>query len=177
MTGKVRAGTGWWNVEILLSAAPTKVVVDNRHRNAHALLMNATPTADTANRTAIARQILEAAKLRCVSPAERQLVSRLSAGLDFGRSGQLPGAVDAACVAVLESVELMAICERPEPKPATVVRTCPGSKGQTHTQRRSGSGWSCTCDGFRYRASCKHVRIIEDEEWLASLPLSERGAA
>lgn len=33
----------------------------------------------------------------------------------------------------------------------------PGSKGNKYVVTRNSQGWSCTCPGFSFRKTCKHV--------------------
>lgn len=51
------------------------------------------------------------------------------------------------------------------PEPDVITRT--GSKGETYyiTQDKSlgWQGWSCTCPGFKFRGSCKHVAEIQQD--------------
>jgi hypothetical protein len=35
--------------------------------------------------------------------------------------------------------------------------TVKGSKGNSYTVTKSSNGWTCTCTGFEFRRSCKHV--------------------
>lgn len=37
------------------------------------------------------------------------------------------------------------------------VWTVKGSKGNTYTVTRNASKWDCTCTGFGFRKTCKHV--------------------
>ena len=37
-----------------------------------------------------------------------------------------------------------------------------GSRGSRYTVIRNKSSWSCTCPGFQFRRSCKHVRELKD---------------
>lgn len=36
-----------------------------------------------------------------------------------------------------------------------------GSKGQVYTVSRVSGGWQCTCSGFQFRRTCKHVQQRE----------------
>lgn len=51
------------------------------------------------------------------------------------------------------------------PDPEVITRT--GSKGEVYyiTQDKSQGwkGWSCTCPGFTFRGSCKHVAEIQQD--------------
>ena len=133
----------------------------------------------------LAKQILDAARLRARTEAERQLVSTHTAALAFGRSGRLANGVDIACAAITESAELRAIYERalPEPVAAPAVRTrkCMGSKGEEHVQTSEGYGpWRCTCKSFRFCPDairhCKHTRpLTHDDELARAFPIG--GAA
>ena len=39
-----------------------------------------------------------------------------------------------------------------------------GSKGDTyHLYNHRGRGWQCTCKGFQFRGTCKHVKQVEAE--------------
>ena len=38
-----------------------------------------------------------------------------------------------------------------------------GSKGKKYTVTRLQTGWSCTCPGFQFRKSCKHVVEMSKE--------------
>jgi len=55
--------------------------------------------------------------------------------------------------------------EDSQPDPAVITRT--GSKGEVYhiTQDKSQGwrGWSCTCPGFKFRGSCKHVAEIQQD--------------
>lgn len=37
-----------------------------------------------------------------------------------------------------------------------------GSRGSRYTVIRNKSSWSCTCPGFQFRRSCKHVQELKD---------------
>ena len=51
------------------------------------------------------------------------------------------------------------------PEPDVITRT--GSKGEvyyiTQDQEQGWKGWSCTCPGFKFRGSCKHVAEIQQD--------------
>jgi len=53
--------------------------------------------------------------------------------------------------------------EDDEPDPDVIVRV--GSKGEkyyiTQDKSQGWKGWSCTCQGFKFRGSCKHVAEIQ----------------
>lgn len=38
-----------------------------------------------------------------------------------------------------------------------------GSKGDNYTVSRKGNIWTCTCQGFEFRKTCKHVNQIKQE--------------
>jgi len=44
----------------------------------------------------------------------------------------------------------------PAPDPDT--RTVQGSKGETYTLSKNNGEWACSCPGYTYRGSCKHVK-------------------
>ena len=48
-------------------------------------------------------------------------------------------------------------------KTAEEVRTwtIKGSKGNEYTVMRTANGYSCTCPGFTFRKSCKHLSMVE----------------
>ena len=52
-----------------------------------------------------------------------------------------------------------------EPDPEVIVRL--GSKGEkyyiTQDKEQGWKGWSCTCPGFTFRGSCKHVAEIQQD--------------
>jgi hypothetical protein len=37
-----------------------------------------------------------------------------------------------------------------------------GSRGSTYTVNRIRSGWTCTCAGFQFRKSCRHISELRD---------------
>jgi hypothetical protein len=37
-----------------------------------------------------------------------------------------------------------------------------GSRGSRYTVIRNKSSWTCTCPGFQFRRSCKHVQELKD---------------
>jgi hypothetical protein len=39
-----------------------------------------------------------------------------------------------------------------------------GSKGSKYVVQREKTGWSCTCTGFGFRKSCKHITEISNRE-------------
>jgi len=40
----------------------------------------------------------------------------------------------------------------------------PSSRGDTHYKvRRRNSSWTCTCKGFLFRRTCKHITLISKE--------------
>jgi len=45
--------------------------------------------------------------------------------------------------------------EATPPEPDVITRT--GSKGEIYYLTDEGNGWLCTCPGFKFRSSCKHV--------------------
>ena len=55
--------------------------------------------------------------------------------------------------------------EATAPEPDVITRT--GSKGEvyyiTQDKEQGWKGWSCTCPGFRFRGSCKHVAEIQQD--------------
>ena len=40
--------------------------------------------------------------------------------------------------------------------------TVSGSKGDQYTVTQNGTKWSCTCSGFQFRRTCKHVKKKQD---------------
>jgi hypothetical protein len=62
-------------------------------------------------------------------------------------------------------------CETAE----SYAKTVPGSKGATYEVTLSAANrgeyqynWHCTCPGFRFRKTCKHVKAVQKEHcgWL-----------
>jgi hypothetical protein len=47
------------------------------------------------------------------------------------------------------------------PKPDVITRT--GSKGEVYYITNEGPDYHCTCPGFKFRGSCKHVAEIQQE--------------
>ena len=45
-----------------------------------------------------------------------------------------------------------------EPDPQVI--TVEGSRGEKYFLSNPGEGWVCTCPGFKFRASCKHLATI-----------------
>lgn len=37
-----------------------------------------------------------------------------------------------------------------------------GSRGNTYTVNRTRSTWTCTCPGFQFRKSCRHISELRD---------------
>lgn len=52
-----------------------------------------------------------------------------------------------------------ALVEAPKPKTEERVLVVQGSKGSTYTVTVAPRGNSCTCSGFQFRRSCKHVNV------------------
>lgn len=51
-----------------------------------------------------------------------------------------------------------------EPDPDVI--TVQGSKGETYYITNEGGGdWACTCPGFKFRGSCKHVAEIQQSKY------------
>jgi hypothetical protein len=48
----------------------------------------------------------------------------------------------------------------PLPKVERIERTVAGSKGNTYTVIKEGSRSSCTCPGFGFRKTCKHLTMV-----------------
>ncbi len=48
----------------------------------------------------------------------------------------------------------------PPPKVERTVTTVAGSKGNTYTVIREGSRASCTCPGYSFRKTCKHLAMV-----------------
>jgi len=40
--------------------------------------------------------------------------------------------------------------------------TVKGSKGDTYTVTQVGTRWTCTCHGFQFRRSCRHIKEKQD---------------
>lgn len=54
-----------------------------------------------------------------------------------------------------------AVVEAPAPmKIERIERTVAGSKGNTYTVIKEGSRASCTCPGFSFRRTCKHLEMV-----------------
>ena len=55
--------------------------------------------------------------------------------------------------------------ELEQPDPDVIVRV--GSKGEKYyisqDKSQGWQGWSCTCPGFKFRGSCKHVAEIQQD--------------
>jgi len=51
---------------------------------------------------------------------------------------------------------------RQEVKNDTKTWTVEGSRGSKYTVIRNKSSWTCTCPGFQFRRSCKHVQELKD---------------
>lgn len=129
----------------------------------------------------LARQILDTARPRARTQAERELVANHTAALAFARSGRVANGVDIACRAIAESEELREMCGREVPAVETRVRKCPGSHGEEHVQTSVGRGpWRCTCKSFKFCADairhCKHTRPLTEQDEIAAV-YGERGAA
>lgn len=45
-------------------------------------------------------------------------------------------------------------------KSDTVTKTVQGSKGETYIVTKNGNNVHCTCNGYRFRNTCKHVKEI-----------------
>lgn len=37
-----------------------------------------------------------------------------------------------------------------------------GSKGSSYTVIRNRSSWTCTCPGFQFRKTCRHIKELQD---------------
>jgi hypothetical protein len=48
----------------------------------------------------------------------------------------------------------------PPPKVERIERTVSGSKGNTYVVIKEGSRASCTCPGFSFRKTCKHLEMV-----------------
>jgi hypothetical protein len=48
----------------------------------------------------------------------------------------------------------------PPPKVERTVATVAGSKGNTYTVIKEGSRATCTCPGFSFRKTCKHLAMV-----------------
>ena len=52
-----------------------------------------------------------------------------------------------------------------KPDPNVIIRT--GSKGEVYyisqDKEQGWKGWSCTCSGYKFRGSCKHVAEIQQD--------------
>lgn len=82
-------------------------------------------------------------KMIAYVPAGSKTVKKFSKPMDFDRRGRT-------------FVELGDVEEKPQPNTWTVE----GSKGKTYTVSREpggGMNYACTCPGFTFRGSCKHV--------------------
>lgn len=54
----------------------------------------------------------------------------------------------------------------PEPRRAEEeiqIFQVPGSKGACYTITRKGNTWTCTCQGFEFRKTCKHINEKKKE--------------
>ena len=62
-------------------------------------------------------------------------------------------------VITMDFVEDLKILSGDAKKIDTDVKTweVPGSKGNKYVVTRNSQGWSCTCTGFQFRKTCKHV--------------------
>ena len=49
-----------------------------------------------------------------------------------------------------------------EPEPSANTWTVVGSKGDRYTVELNGTDYTCSCSGFKYRGSCRHVKEIQD---------------
>lgn len=47
-------------------------------------------------------------------------------------------------------------------KDDTEVWTVEGSKGSKYNVIRNKSSWTCTCSGFQFRKSCRHIKELQD---------------
>lgn len=47
-------------------------------------------------------------------------------------------------------------------KDDTQVWTVEGSKGSKYNVIRNKSSWTCTCSGFQFRKSCRHIKELQD---------------
>lgn len=47
-------------------------------------------------------------------------------------------------------------------KDDTQIWTVDGSRGSRYTVIRSKSLWTCTCPGFQFRKSCRHIQELKD---------------
>ena len=84
-------------------------------------------------------------------PEGSRTVKKFSRPIQFDRRGR--------------SFEDLPDSEPAQPDPAVITRT--GSKGEVYyiTQDRSQGwrGWWCTCPGFTFRGTCKHVAEIQQD--------------
>ena len=49
-------------------------------------------------------------------------------------------------------------------KPEGQTWTVKGSKGDEYVVEKTDNGYNCSCSGFRFRGSCKHVKEIEAQQ-------------
>lgn len=47
-------------------------------------------------------------------------------------------------------------------KDDTQVWTVDGSRGSRYNVIRNNSTWTCTCPGFQFRKSCRHIKELQD---------------
>lgn len=47
-------------------------------------------------------------------------------------------------------------------KDDTEVWTVDGSKGSKYNVIRNKTSWTCTCSGFQFRKSCRHIKELQD---------------
>ena len=48
----------------------------------------------------------------------------------------------------------------PPPKVERIEKTVAGSKGNTYTVIKEGSRATCTCPGYSFRKTCKHLEMV-----------------
>lgn len=46
-----------------------------------------------------------------------------------------------------------------QPSSQTLSRVVKGSKGEEYVVTNAGGKWTCTCAGFQFRKTCKHVGV------------------
>lgn len=54
------------------------------------------------------------------------------------------------------------VAEKQLAKDDTKTWTVEGSKGSVYTVVRTKNSWTCTCPGFQFRKSCKHIQNLKD---------------
>jgi hypothetical protein len=50
-----------------------------------------------------------------------------------------------------------------KPKDNTIVKKIPASKGKKEYTVTFNGSWKCTCTGFNFRSSCKHIDLVKSE--------------